>query len=473
MLHKSKLFQNILSLSTAEFINKLMMYFYLAYLAHHIGTVGIGSIALGQSIANFCFMALQIGFDSVGTREIARNKDKMESFVNSVMTIRLLIALILFTIIAIYILSSDKTLEIKIVVLITCLNIFSLAGLLNWIFIALENMKIIAIRLIITSSLTLIGIVSLIHNEKDIILSASIMSGAIFVNSVWLWIYYQRKYHKIRLSFNFSFAKIFLKDTSPITLAFLFVAISQNIGILIIENTRHSTYLYDIAIFNAAYKFMTLSLVPSYIFQQSFYARFANAIDLQSKNEILKKYASITFIFGVFAALTNYFYADNFIQILWGVKFAESTEILKILTLPLIMIYLNVTYSTPLIAWNRERDTLRAVGFGSIFNVLTGLIFIPKYGAYAVAFSFIANELITLILHIYFIIKSKVQSYLLLFFKILVLGMVSFSILFFKNFYDFKFSFFIYLPLSLVIFVLLLHFTKVFGLKDLSTITKQ
>ncbi|MCX6147563.1 MAG: oligosaccharide flippase family protein, partial [Candidatus Kapabacteria bacterium] len=80
MLHKSKLFQNILSLSSAEFINKLMMYFYLAYLAHHIGTIGIGSITLGQSIANFCFMALQIGFDSVGTREIARNKEKMESF---------------------------------------------------------------------------------------------------------------------------------------------------------------------------------------------------------------------------------------------------------------------------------------------------------------------------------------------------------------------------------------------------------
>lgn len=450
-----------------------MMYFYLAYLAHHIGTIGIGSITLGQSIANFCFMALQIGFDSVGTREIARNKDKMESFVNSVMTIRLLIALILFTIISFYVLQSNKTLEIKIVVLITCLNIFSLAGLLNWIFIALENMKIIAIRLVITSTLTLFGIISLVQNEKDIILSASIMSGAIFINSVWLWIYYQRKYHRIRFSFDFEFTKKFLKETSPITLAFLFVAVNQNIGNLIIENTRSTTYLKDIAIFAAAYKFMTLSLVPSYIFQQSFYAKFSNAIELASKNEILKKYASVTFIFGVFAALTNYFYADKFIEILWGTQFLESTEVLKILCLPLIMIYLNVTYSTPLIAWNRERDTMKAVGFGSICNIVIGFCFIPKYGVYAMAYSFIANEIVTLIIHIYFIIRSKVQTYLPLFFRIFILGLLSFSVVLIKNVYDFKFSFLIYIPFSSLIFVALIHYTNVLNFKELFNLNKN
>ncbi|GEM_PF-483646 len=405
----SKILKNIFSLSTAEVYNKILLFITTAYLARTILTDGLGAINLAQSMSTYLLLLIVTGLDAYGIKELAKNRDKMRTLVNTLFSAKFFLSILAYLVLFIIVLLINKEFEVKVVILIFGFTIFAQVNYLNWVFMGLEKMEIVAIRLAITSSLNLIGILLLVHSPADTWLAALIIASSQLINALWMIIYYIKKYNKIEIRINIGDWLYHIKKAMPIGFSFLITAFYNNIGIILVGLMLTTGYLYQTGILGTALKALIISMSPLMIFQQAFYPQLSRSNSIEERSNLLKNYTKITFLTGSLLAGIIFFYSDALIVFAFGQAFVESAALLKILAPALLLMYINVSFSIPLIAWGYEKKVLYTVLTAGIVNLILNLIFIPEYGMYAVAYISLLTEFIVAV-GLSFNIRSIVQK---------------------------------------------------------------
>ena len=97
MSSNKKIFKNMVFLTIAEIANKGMLFVSTAYLTRIILAEGMGIIGYANSILSYFLILVNLGFNIVGQREIAKFPELIKKYVNSIITIRLLLSIISFT----------------------------------------------------------------------------------------------------------------------------------------------------------------------------------------------------------------------------------------------------------------------------------------------------------------------------------------------------------------------------------------
>lgn len=436
----------------------------MAYLARVIGTEGIGSIGLAQSIANFSFIAFSFGFDAIGTREVAKNKSDNQEIVNNAFSLRLVLSLIVFVLILITLVFINRDYNVKLVIALIGTTVISQALLLNWYFVGVEKMNVIAIRTISLSTLNFLGIIFLVKNPEDTYIAAIVIAVTLLLNALALVIYFIRRIAPIKIQFNKAIIKQFFISSLPISLTFVLVSLNHNLGIVSTSKFRPDTYLYDNGIYFAAFKFTSLALVPLSIFQNSFFAKLSQADTQDAKQSIFNKYSDLVYFFAVALAMGLFFFSDKLILILWGNKFQESVSVLQIMSLSTFFAYLNVSLTPALIAWGKEKKVLYAITIGSIINLLFIWFLVPSNGAYGAAICLIITEFLIFLAQLYFV-KIELHSFnFSSLTKIIVINLIAVIPIITMNY--FNVNNLLALPLYLVILITLSDKMKIFSLNE-------
>src|SRR6185295_7698432 len=228
MPHSNKIFKNIVSLSIAEIINKIAVYLYYAYLARVILTNGIGSLSFAEKIISFLILFVSLGIDNYGLRYVSKNKGNLKNFVDNAFTLRFLLCCISYCLLIILVIFLNKEFYVKIVILLVGLNIFSQGLLLNWVFIGLENFKVISNRLILTSFLNIFGIFIFVKSKNDIVIAALVIAFTMLINTLLLIWYYNKKINKLNLVFNLNEWKRIVLSSLPIGITYIIVNAYNN-----------------------------------------------------------------------------------------------------------------------------------------------------------------------------------------------------------------------------------------------------
>ena len=194
--------RNIFSLTAAEVVSRLLTFVYTIYLLRILTPSGFGLITLSKSTIAIFLIIAAFGLDSIGTREVAKNKSNIKPIVNNIFTIRFFSALAVYFLLLIFITIADFTIYEKIAIAIMGFNIFSNSLLLNWTFQGLQRMEVFAMRAIIVNVLNFIGIFLFVKNSDDTLLAIAIIVISTFLNMLWLIYYYSRQFGKISFEFN-------------------------------------------------------------------------------------------------------------------------------------------------------------------------------------------------------------------------------------------------------------------------------
>lgn len=424
----NRIVKNIFSLSVAEFLNKFFVFIYTAYLARTILTEGLGSINLAQSIATYLILVVTTGLDIYGIKELSRNLGKIKSLVNTLFSLRLILSFLAYTILILVVLLLNKEIELSHIVLIFGLTIFAQVNFLNWVFMALEKMEVIAVRLSITSAINLAGIFIFVRSPDDTWLAALVIAVSQIINAGWMLAYYFKKYYPIKFTFNLNDYIYHVKRALPMGMTFITIAFYNNIGIILVGAIVASNYLYQTGILGAALKLVLIAIVPIAIFQQAFFPRLAKLNTQIERADLLNKFTRLTFITGSFLTVIFFLYSDIIINLVFGPAFTESTKILLILAPVLIVMYANTSFFTPLIAWGYEKLVFKLVLVAAIVNLTINLIFIPIYGMYAVTIATIACELIVFAGLTFILRKAVSKTYFKNLFLIFLISAFSFAL---------------------------------------------
>ncbi len=417
-----RIFKNMMSLSVAEIANKGIAFITFTYLARVLTPEGLGIFGWAQAFVIYFVFIVDLGFNVVGPREIARFPNKIRKYVNNITSIKVSFALILyfFLLIATYFL--DKPVEVKYVLLISGLNIFANSILFNWVFQGIEKMGIIAIRQVTTSVLNLIGVLIFVNNHGDIILAMSIIIGSLLLNSLWMFFYYIKLYGWIKLEFDFKFWKKLLTSSIPIAVTIFITVLYNNFSIFLLGIMKSD---YDTGIYVVAFRVLAFIIIPTGIIQYAFMTQLARSLTIEDKHKFTGKYVLLTFLIGTIITTGFFTFADYITIMGFRSAYKDSVIIVQLLMIAGLLAYINVSYSAPLLSWNHEKKIFWAMAAGGVVNITLNLLLIPKYGAVGAGITAIFTEFTVMIGLGIIIYKTIKKTYLFSFIIILSYAVIS------------------------------------------------
>lgn len=457
-----RILKNFFSLSLAEVIRKGMAFFTFAILARVLNPAGFGDFSWAMTFVMYFLLFVDMGFNLIGTREVARDYSIIKKYVNHIVTIRSSISLISFALLVIIALIIDKPWDVKVMVMISGINLFANALLLDWVFQGIEKMEIIAVRQIVIGALNLIGVLIFVNSPDDKVVAMLVFMLSLLINSLWLAGYFIKHYGMIRFSYDKEFWKHIFDAAIPMGVSNLFIVIITSTSIVLLGFITTSS---ETGIFSSAHKIFMLSMVPLTIIQGTMYPILSRAKTLKQKKSLLDKYTVIVYFVGALVCFGIMFYSKEVITIIYGEKYTSASFVLKILMVNSLLIHFNNSYSAPLIAWNKEKAILKVTVVGAFVNVVMNLILIEYYGAIGAGWANFAGEIIISIL-IAFVIFSQIKKiYIINYLKLLVPA----GVLFYVGWYiysEYNISFVITISASILLFILVSFGLGIVNLKE-------
>lgn len=385
-------------MGTAEISAKGLAVIYTIYLISTIGPESNGALSFAKSIVQYFFIIVMLGFDQAGIREVAQNRRLMPKYVGSILILRFILAslgylgiVIVTQIIDAYSPIPDIT---KRMIYIYGTLLFGQAALLTWVYMAVEKMHIIAIRSLVTGGLNLIGILVFVKSEQDVELAIIIITFSFLVNSIWMFIHYRSTFGKIDFSIDKTFIWGLFRQSFSIGLIFLIATMYNNIDITMLGIIRGDR---ETGIFAAAHQLLVFLLLPTIILQNAFFPRISRAVTFEDREKVMGIFSRIHFLLGSFISMHLFLYSD-FIVILLGDKYAESSGALRILSITIFVQYIVVNYFQALIAWKFENRVIKATLIGLTLNIIVNILLIPIWGFYGAAVATIFSETSVLII---------------------------------------------------------------------------
>jgi O-antigen/teichoic acid export membrane protein len=335
-------------------------------------------------------------------------------------------------------------------------------------------MHINAIRSIITSVLGTLGVLLFVNQSGDIIIAAWIISGAFALNTIWMLIYYSKKYFKLRLELDLSFVKDLLKAAIPLGIAFFIINLYNSLDAQMLEfmfEDKNRSNYYN-GVYGAAHQVVLAAMIPSGILQGAFFPQFSQKYSLKDEfNHLMLKYSTMTFLIGVFGALLLFLFANNIVDLLLDVEYSETGNVLQYLAITIFIIYLNVTYFSPLIAAGLEKQVLWANAAGLLFNAVMNFVLIPEYNVYGAAWATIGSEIGVLLILIFLFKRrfGKLYSFNLL--KMFFISLLSITP--YLTSFIFEINFLILLIVCILIFIILNFAFGTISIKELKGLLKK
>ncbi|MCK4533828.1 oligosaccharide flippase family protein, partial [bacterium] len=109
---------NFLFLSTANIISKGLVFITVIYLARILGPANFGKLIFAQAFIVYFMLVTNLGLSTLGIREIVRNKDKINDYINNIFALRLVLSGISFCLLLVFVSLIRKPVEIKYLIVV-------------------------------------------------------------------------------------------------------------------------------------------------------------------------------------------------------------------------------------------------------------------------------------------------------------------------------------------------------------------
>ncbi|MBN1999810.1 flippase [candidate division KSB1 bacterium] len=371
-------------------------------LARRLTDTGYGYWSLSQSIVIYILIFCDFGLAIYGAREIARFRQNVCEYISNVFALRTLLSVGTFVIFTAVVLMLNISMELKLLLILGCSWIFPQAVSPEFAFQGIERMEGIAIWRILNFFFYLILVYFLIHDRNNTVQVAACKTFAAVLAVIVLW-------PLLRRMTGFSRPYIFRTSRWPeylrvsaILLASVFV-----IKVYYTFDTLALGFLQPVETvgwYNVAYKIILQFVGLTLILQTAAGPVFSRLRDdkIKLQQAVYFFYFLSTVIAGICCGLL-FFLSDKAILLIYGIQYNASISILKLLSFSLYFIFIQVGLLTALAFCGFERAYLKALGIGSLVNIVLNvvLIYYMSYTGAAVA-TIVSNVVICIAGFLYF-----------------------------------------------------------------------
>lgn len=428
---KQTIFKNTIWLTIDELITRLLGLMVIVGIARILGAAEYGKFAFALSFVSLLVIFSNLGVAEITTRELVREKEMKENY-SAIISLEIILsamALILMVIGSFFI-TSDPIIQKAIWVLSLFILISSFFNIFFAFFRAQQRMeyeavtKILQAVVITAFSFFVLFIIPSLENLSLAYFFANLIIFVIFL------IFFHIKINPLKLSYNKSIWKRFLKNSWPLTLGFSFFWVYGCLDSIILGNQG---FITETGWYNAVLKVATASIIPAILIGKSFYpvlSKFTHSI--KEKVQQVWNYHMETMIVLSFPIMVGgWVLAPQIVDLFYGADYQPATLAFKLLMIVAGISFLYFPFSLILVAANQQKKNFLLILLGALINIILNFILIPKYSFYGVAGATIISSAIVLlsvvVLSKYF---TPISPFNLRLFRTLIISILAGTIMF-------------------------------------------
>lgn len=407
--------KNFLALSIAQIVSQAILFLIIIYIARSLGAAYFGKIAFAQAVVLYFSLIANLGLSTLGTREVARNREGIDNYVGNILSLRFLLTILSFLLLLAFATLIRIPLEEKYLLILFGLSLFSTALWLGWLFQAVEEMGFIARARILDKLLYGVLVILLVKNPGQLLTVPWLYVGGSLLASGFLVYIFIRKFGRPRLGFDFSLWKGMIRRALPMGAAFIMIQVYYNFDTVMLRFMKSEEV---VGWYNAAYKVV--------LFVWAFIPIFVNVIFplmskyyQQSKKKLRLLISSATRLMSIIAlplGIGGTILARPIMSFLYGEKYMNGVIAFQILIWTVAIISVRCTYEQSFLACDKEKRYLLGVIVGASTNIVLNLILIPYFSFKGAAMATVISELafsVYMLAHFQIVRRVRILKYLL------------------------------------------------------------
>ncbi len=365
------------------------------YISRVLGVENIGIYSYTYSIVNYFMLAILLGINNYGAREIAKSttrEERSKKFL-SIYYLQLINSIVCILIFLLFVIFSNV--EYKQILIIQTIFLISAMLDINWFYFGMEKFKITISRSMIIKLLSLIFIFILVKKETDLWIYILVLSLSTLISQLYLWIFIKKDVTLVKVSFK----DIYL-NYKPCIILFIPVIAYSIYRVMDKTMIGYFSDTIQLGNYESAEKIINIPLSIITALGTVMLPHMSKVSTKEYSEKIKDTYKLCFFmIFPICAGLL--LVSKNFCNIFFGNGFDITPNLINLLIITVLFSCItNITRNNYLIPKSKDNIYVKSTICGAIVNFIFNLLFIPKYGAYGACFGTILAELVVMIYQI-------------------------------------------------------------------------
>ena len=403
-----RVIHNSVALVLLDLLNKAIPLIVFPRVVRTLGPAVYGQLGFATAVAGFFGLLASPGFSTYALREAAKDSESVSFLVKHVLGARVVFAAGAYTLLALFTLFfSPPDGQTRLLIMLSGLAF--VAGSLDtqWIFAARSRMSMIAVRGALSQLVYAGLILALVRGSRDawIIPSATVVS--LGLSTVLIWLPARRQYHIPLPEISPQTWGMFLPICLVMGFSSLMSMIYDQIDVVMLKYFRADA---ELGTYVASYGLMTMAMSFLPILGQVFQPLLSEAAGRDSNTEnrnagkrYLLWFGNATVGLALPIAVGGFILAASLTQLVFGNQYSGSGILFRWLMLTIITGTAASYCGAQLIPNGREKKYLVSVLAGASTNVVLNLLFIPKYGALAAAFTTAISQGVVALMNYHFV----------------------------------------------------------------------
>lgn len=408
-----RIVKNTTSLLVSGIISSLIGLVVIIYLARVLGPGDFGKINFVMAIVIYFTLIANLGLPLLGTREVAKQRDKIKDYLSSILTLRLCLAVLGFGLLLIMTFFLNKPLDIKYLLILYGLGLIPAALLLDWVFQGVERMEYIGAARILAGATFLALVIWFVKNPGQLLLIPCFQVAGNLLAAGVLIFFSVRHFGKPKFRFDLVFWRSLLRQALPIGLALIMTRVFFYIDIVMLGFMKS---IEDVGYYSAAYKIIMFLIMAGGAYHDAIFPLMSSyyKTSLDSLTRLLQPTAKLMVTMGLPLAVGGVILAKPLMHLLYGPGYGAGIIALQILIWAVLGNYINSIFAKGLVACGRQIKWTQIMIVVVVVNLILNFILIPPLGIIGAAIATVSAEAIGFpIYYISFskIVKVDIQSY--------------------------------------------------------------
>lgn len=357
----SRIFKNFGYLTVGKVLADVFTFLFFLVLARNFGQEGIGQYSFAMALTGVLVVFADFGLQNLSIKDMSRDRDSVAIYYGRLMAVRLLLSVAVCSALVVITLFLPFSEEMKLlIIVIGAYQVFiTLVNGFGAVFVALESMHVtslLEVSLRVTTAIT--GIV-IVGWGGSLLLALSSLPVMTILHVAGGYYLTHRRCGALRISIRLAGLRNVLRDAFPYALHALFELFSSRVALIFIGFMLSAGAA---GTFNVAYRFVfVLLFIP--VFARLAIFPVASRLYVSSPDQMKELYRitlNLAIVLGFPMAAGIWLLAPKLIEVLYGLAFLESIEILRWLAWLIPAVFLRCIMEIFLIASDRQSLVTRS-----------------------------------------------------------------------------------------------------------------
>ncbi|MHC4267373.1 MAG: flippase [Planctomycetota bacterium] len=384
--------RNFLAFGSGEVISRLIAFCTAIYLARILGAENYGIIAFAIGVTLYLSKIADFSIEVIGTKEIAKSPDSVNQLASSVISIRLVFAILLtgLSILAVQLFLKGPECIIISLYLVTLIPI---AANTKWVHLGLENAWPVGLSRIVSEVLALGLVIIFVRNMNDLWGAPFAQIAGEFCFALILILLLKKQKYKFGFCWDLTRALPVFLSALPLlgqTMLFLIIYNSDLIFLRLFRDSESVGY------YAAAYMLICFLANVGHTYGMSLLPTLTR-LGAKSSEEKSLYHTAIVHMYTVCLPISigGCILASQIIKIGYGENYTYSILALQVLIWCIPLSLLRIVPWAMLIARGHQKDFLKIMIYSVITNIALNTLLVPKYGMIGAAIATVITETLT------------------------------------------------------------------------------